>query len=40
MACLVTTSTYFAAADRVVPALGEAGDAEVVGLADLNALLE
>ena len=45
MACLVTTSTYtldddFAAADRGVPALGEAGDAEVVGLADLNALLE
>lgn len=44
MTCLVTTSTYtleedFTGADRIVPALGEQGDAEVVGLNDLRALL-
>ena len=40
MTCLVTTSTYtaaddFAAADRVVSALGEPGDNECVTLDDL-----
>jgi len=44
LACLVTTSTYtvdedFTGADRIVPSLGEPGDAEVIHLADLRALL-
>jgi len=44
MSCLVTMSTYtaeedFTGADRIVPALGEPGDTEVVTLADLRALL-
>ena len=43
MACIVTMSTYtsgedFSAADRVVAALGEPGDSECVGLADLKEL--
>jgi len=38
------TSTYtvdedFTGADRIVPSLGEPGDAEVIHLADLRALL-
>jgi HAD superfamily hydrolase (TIGR01509 family) len=44
MTCLVTTSTYtggddFSAADRVVPELGEPGQAGCVSLDDLEALL-
>jgi len=44
MSCLVTMSTYtvdedFTGADRIVSALGELGDVEVVSLADLKALL-
>ena len=44
MACIVTTSTYtveedFTGANRIVPMLGESGDADCITLADLRELL-